>query len=173
MFIHISLILLSVSLSAISTSHLAPPSFSYPRSTALDYTNILIGNGGDEPNFTGGMIPSVSQPFGMTRWVAQTQVHYVSATPYNWTLDKVMGFVGTRQPAIWMGESAPISVCPGVGNVVVDFQKRGLKKNGSDEVVSVGYYSVELEDGHGGSVFVEQTASMHISISEFQHSEIS
>jgi len=68
-----------------------------------------------------------------------------------------------------MGESAPISICPGVGNVVVDFQKRGLKKSSGDgkrEVVSVGYYSVDLEDGHGGSVLVEQTASMHISISE-------
>jgi putative alpha-1,2-mannosidase len=144
----ISLVLLSLSLPTISTS-LPPPAFSHPRSTALDHTNLLIGNGGDEPNNGGGMIPSVSTPFGMTRWVAQTQVHYVSATPYNWTLDKVMGFVGTRQPAIWMGESAPISVCPGVGNVVVDFQKRGLMVNKTSsgekrEVVSVGYYSVEF-----------------------------
>lgn len=167
MVVHIiSLIVLSFSLPTISTSCLAPPQFSYPRSTALDYTNLLVGNGGDEPNFTGGMIPSVSPPFGMTRWVAQTQVHYVSATPYNWTLDKVMGFVGTRQPAIWMGESAPISVCPGVGSVVVDFQKRGMMIKRSDsgekrEVVSVGYYSVDLEDGHGGSVLVEQTASKY------------
>ena len=75
-----------------------------------------------------------------------------------------MGFVGTRQPAIWMGESAPISVSPGVGGVVVDFQKRGLTIKTDDdgekrEVVSIGYYSVELEDGHGGSILAEQTAS--------------
>jgi putative alpha-1,2-mannosidase len=160
----LSFILLTFSLPTISSSSLPPPAFSYPRSTALDYTNLLIGNGGDEPNFTGGMIPSVSPPFGMTRWVAQTQVHYVSAVPYNWTLDKVMGFVGTRQPAIWMGESAPISVCPGVGNVVMDFQERGLRIKRSSsgekrEIISVGYYSVDLEDGHGGSILVEQTAS--------------
>ena len=158
------IVLISLSLVTISTSILAPASFSVPQSRALNYTNLLIGNGGYDPNSSGGMIPSVSPPFGMTRWVAQTQVHYVSSTPYNWTLDKVMGFVGTRQPAIWMGESAPIIVCPGVGGVVVDFEQRGLVIARNDEgdkkeVITVGYYSVELEDGHGGSVFVEQTAS--------------
>jgi len=101
----------------------------------------------------------------MTRWVAQTQSHYVSATPFNWTLNRVMGVVGTRQPAIWMGESAPISVSAGVGpDVVVDFEKRGLevvRETGGEkeEVVSAGYYSVELDDGHGGRVKLEQTAS--------------
>lgn len=155
---------ISLSFPTISTSNLAPPFFSIPQSRALNYTNLLIGNGGYDPNSSGGMIPSVSPPFGMTRWVAQTQVHYVSTTPYNWTLDKVMGFVGTRQPAIWMGESAPITVCPGVGYVVVDFEQRGLvisrnDKGDKKEVITLGYYSVELEDGHGGIVFVEQTAS--------------
>jgi hypothetical protein len=71
----------------------------------------------------------------MTRWVAQTQVHYVSATPYNWTLDKVMGFVGTRQPAIWMGESAPISVCPGVGSIVVWNLDLLIMSQGSSPIV--------------------------------------
>lgn len=30
----------------------------------------MIGNGGDTPNGSGGMIPSVAPPFGMTRWVS-------------------------------------------------------------------------------------------------------
>ena len=101
----------------------------------------------------------------MTRWVAQSQVNYVSATPFNWTLNKVMGVTGTHQPAIWMGESGPISVSVGVGEeVVVDFEKRGLDViRGDDgqknEVVSVGYYNVLLDDAHGGSIMIEQTAS--------------
>ena len=142
-----------------------PPQFSIPQCTGLDFVNLLIGNGGDTPNGSGGMIPSTAPPFGMTRWVAQTQVNYVSATPFNWTLNKVMGVVGTHQPAIWMGESAPISVSVGVGeDVVVDFEKRGLDVlRGDDgqknEVVSVGYYNVLLDDGHGGSIMMEQTAS--------------
>ncbi|KAF8810757.1 hypothetical protein BYT27DRAFT_7336529 [Phlegmacium glaucopus] len=145
-----------------------PPQFSIPQSTGLDFVNLLIGNGGDTPNGSGGMIPSTAPPFGMTRWVAQTQVSYVSATPFNWTLNKVMGAVGTHQPAIWMGESAPISVSAGVGeDVVVDFEKRGLDVlRGDDgqkiEVVSVGYYNVLLDDGYGGSIMIEQTATSRV-----------
>ena len=30
----------------------------------------MLGNGGDTPNGSGGMIPSVAPPFGMTDWVA-------------------------------------------------------------------------------------------------------
>ena len=142
-----------------------PAQFSIPRSKGLDLVNLLIGNGGDSPNGSGGMIPSTAPPFGMTRWVAQSQVNYVSATPFNWTLNKVMGVTGTHQPAIWMGESGPISVSVGVGeDVVVDFEKRGLDVlRGDDrqknEVVSVGYYNVLLDDAHGGSIMIEQTAS--------------
>ncbi|KAF9480738.1 hypothetical protein BDN70DRAFT_893891 [Pholiota conissans] len=151
-----------------ATSTKPPPAFSFPPSAALDLVNLLIGNGGDTPNGSGGMIPSTAPPFAMTRWVAQTQVHYVSATPFNWTLDRVMGVVGTRQPAIWMGESAPISVSAGVGDeVIVEFEKRGLEVlRGSDgqkkEVVSVGYYTVDLDDGHGGTVKIEQTATSRV-----------
>ena len=142
-----------------------PAQFSIPQSKGLDFVNLLIGNGGDAPDGSGGMIPSTAPPFGMTRWVAQTQVNYVSAIPFNWTHDKVMGVIGTHQPAIWMGESGPISVSVGVGeDIVVDFDKRGLNVlRGDDgqkkEVVSVGYYNVLLDDAHGGSIMIEQTAS--------------
>ncbi|PPQ88893.1 hypothetical protein CVT25_009128 [Psilocybe cyanescens] len=156
-----------ISLIEATTTH-PPPGFAIPANAGLDLVNLLIGNGGDTPNGSGGMIPSTAPPFGMTRWVAQTQPHFVSATPYNWTLDKVMGVVGTRQPAIWMGESAPISVVPGVGpKVVVDFEKRGLDVlRGSDgekkEVISSGYYSVQLDDGYGGNITIEQTATSRV-----------
>ncbi|KAM6489357.1 hypothetical protein JOM56_015258, partial [Amanita muscaria] len=59
----------------------------------------MIGNGGDTPNGSGGMIPSTGPPFPMVRWVAQTDRNYVSKTPYNWTSKMIRGFQGTRQPA--------------------------------------------------------------------------
>ena len=138
-----------------------PAQFSIPQCRGLDFVNLLIGNGGDSPNGSGGMIPSTAPPFGMTRWVAQSQVNYVSATPFNWTINKIMGVIGTHQPAIWMGESGPITVSVGVGeDIVVDFEKRGLDVlRGKNEVVSVGYYNVRLDDAHGGSIMIEQTAS--------------
>ncbi|EDR07263.1 glycoside hydrolase family 92 protein [Laccaria bicolor S238N-H82] len=166
-----ALLLLLLAQKASPTEIHAPPPFNVPQSPALDHVNLLIGNGGDTPNGSGGMIPSTSPPFGMTRWVAQTQASYVSATPYNWTLNKVHGFVGTRQPAIWMGESGLVGVVPGVlpqgGEVKVGFDERALNivlddQGEKNEVVSVGYYSVVLDDGHGGTVLVEQSATSRV-----------
>ena len=167
-----------------------------PLMSAFSY----IGTTGTEPNKAGGMIPSVSPPFGMTRWVAQTQVSYVSATPYNasWALEggrdvghsglevnspltghvlqfntRVHGFIGTRQPAIWMGESGSVSIIPGVSHqespLKTSFEERGLTvvsskdpdqlDDGREEVVTPAYYSVLLEDSHDGHIQCEMSAS--------------
>ena len=103
----------------------------------------------------------------MVRWVAQTHRNFVSRTPYNWTSDTIHGFQGTRQPAIWMGESGPIAVIPGFvpnGNrdaIKMDFDQRGLKKVVGSEIITPAYYAVQLEDelGGGGTVLVEQSSS--------------
>ncbi|TFK34481.1 glycoside hydrolase family 92 protein [Crucibulum laeve] len=156
-----------------TTQFIPPPAFAVPESDAIDHVNLLIGNGGDTPNGSGGMIPSTAPPFGMTRWVAQTQVNYVSATPYNWTHNTIHGFQATRQPAIWMGESASIALVPGLvqggvpEKVKVDFEERGMKfktdgKEEKNEVITPAYYSVELDDGNGGTVKVEQTATSRV-----------
>ena len=39
----------------------------------LQFVNPRIGTYGVTPNGNGGMIPSVSPPFGMTRWTPQTR----------------------------------------------------------------------------------------------------
>ncbi|KAF8638772.1 hypothetical protein AX17_001967 [Amanita inopinata Kibby_2008] len=148
----------------------SPPNFSVPPSDAYDHVNPLIGNGGDTPNGSGGMIPSTAPPFAMTRWVAQTHRNFLSRTPYNWTANRIHGFQGTRQPAIWMGESGPIAVIPGfvaaakADEVKTGFEERGLKKVDGSEVITPGYYSIELEDdmGGAGTVLVEQTATSRV-----------
>ncbi|KAF9010151.1 glycoside hydrolase family 92 protein [Cyathus striatus] len=167
--------------SVASTSFKAPPAFAQPESENIDAVNLLIGNGGDTPNGSGGMIPSTAPPFAMTRWVAQTQVNYVSATPYNWTHDKIHGFQATRQPAIWMGESGPIAVVPGVAEnadpekIKVDFDERGLEfmrdENGErKEVITPAYYNVELDDGNRGKIFIEQSATSRVGHLRFKFS---
>jgi hypothetical protein len=35
-------------------------------------------------------------------------------SPYNWTVSTIRGFKGTKKPAIWMGESGPVVIVPGV-----------------------------------------------------------
>lgn len=108
------------------------------------------------------MIPSVAPPFGMTRWVAQTHENYVSRTPYNFSdSDSIHGFIGTRQPAIWMGESGSVVVVPGFGERVKGrFEERGLKKVDGSESFGVGLYEVELQADEG-EVKVEMSASTY------------
>ncbi len=71
----------------------------------LQYVNPKIGTYGITPNGNGGMIPSVSPPFGMTRWTPQTRENFISQCPYNDLDQYIHGFQATHQPAIWMGES--------------------------------------------------------------------
>ncbi|KIY66961.1 glycoside hydrolase family 92 protein [Cylindrobasidium torrendii FP15055 ss-10] len=128
-----------------------------------DLVNPLIGNTGPEPNYAGGMIPSVAPPFGMTRWVAQTHQNWVSKTPYNWTdSDYIHGFVGTHQPAIWMGESGLVAVVPGASDAAVNaiFEDRGLRK--AQEKFGASLYEVELLPENGGSINVEMTATSRV-----------
>ncbi|GLB33162.1 putative glycosyl hydrolase family 92 [Lyophyllum shimeji] len=136
-------------------------------SDAYDHVNLLIGNGGDTPNGSGGMIPSTAPPFAMTRWVAQTHENFVSRTPYNWTASSIHGFQGTRQPAIWMGESGPVIIVPGVtrsdqAKVKQRFEDRGLTMRKDTEKISPAYYSITLDDGLGGEVQVEQSATSRV-----------
>ena len=96
----------------------------------------FIGNGGDSPNGSGGMIPSTAPPFAMTRWVAQTRQNYVSVTPYNYTDTSIHGFQGTHQPAIWMGESGQAVVVPGAGTMQPAFEKRGMSFTHANEIAT-------------------------------------
>ena len=129
----------------------------------LNLVNPLIGNTGPSPNDCGGMIPSVSPPFGTTRWVAQTAENYVSKLPYNYSDSAyIHGFIGTRQPAIWMGESGSVVVAPGVGHIKPKFEDRGLPKVNETEKFGVGFYSVQLDAGDDSAIDVEMTASRFV-----------
>ena len=121
----------------------------------------MIGNGGITPDGSGGMIPSVAPPFGMTRWVAQTRLNYVSVTPYNHTDREIHGFQATHQPAIWMGESATFTVVPGTGEVKPRFEDRAMKFEKEDEYAGAAYYRVLMSDAEGRKVKAEMTASKY------------
>ncbi|KAH8107405.1 glycoside hydrolase family 92 protein [Phellopilus nigrolimitatus] len=140
----------------------AVPPLGTPASAAVDAVNPLLGNGGDTPNGSGGMVPAVAPPFGMTRWVAQTRANYVSVTPYNHTDRAIAGFQATHQPAIWMGESGPVTLVPGVGPVTPAFADRALAFDKRDERAGAALYTVEMDDAHGGRVKAEMTATSRV-----------
>ncbi|KAE8539215.1 hypothetical protein D1P53_004311 [Cryptococcus gattii VGV] len=137
--------------------------FVQPESQALGWVNVMLGNGGPEPNLSGGMVPAVSPPFGMTRWSPQTRKNYVSMCPYNQTDTKLHGFIATHQPAIWMGESGPVEISPGLGTTIVtDFDKRGLPFKREDEYASANYYRNLLDAGDNGEIQVEMSATSRV-----------
>lgn len=78
--------------------------------------------------------------------------------PYNQTDTRLHGFIGTHQPAVWMGESGPAQIFAGLGNVVTDFEKRGLDFDRADEYASANYYRNVLQAPHG-NIEVEMSAS--------------
>ncbi|KAI0365463.1 glycoside hydrolase family 92 protein [Pilatotrama ljubarskyi] len=155
----VALALLAVASTARLHRRDTPAAFSQPQSKAVDYVDPFIGNGGDSPNGSGGMIPSTAPPFAMTRWVAQTRQNYVSVTPYNYTDTSIHGFQGTHQPAIWMGESAQVVVAPGAGDIQSAFEKRGMAFDHRNEIAIASYYSVIMDAIEGGTIHAEQSAT--------------
>ncbi|THU99281.1 hypothetical protein K435DRAFT_964527 [Dendrothele bispora CBS 962.96] len=139
---------------------------------SLKYVNPLIGTTGPEPNLSGGMVASVAPPFASMRWVVQTQNSYVSQTPFNYSTEYaenglIYGFMGTRQPAIWMGESAWAGVVPGMtkdsqGVIRTKLEDRVLTRVPGSEVFGAGMYSVDLEIPGGGKIGVNMTATSRV-----------
>lgn len=111
----------------------------------LRYVDPLIGTYGVSPNANGGMIPSVSSPFGMTRWTPQTRENFISQVPYSDGDRVIHGFQATHQPAIWMGEAGQVVLTPGMGNVQPLFQNRGLSFRKADERSTPYVYEVLLD----------------------------
>ncbi|WVW84279.1 hypothetical protein I302_106309 [Kwoniella bestiolae CBS 10118] len=137
--------------------------FVQPQSEGCGWVNVNLGNGGSEPNLSGGMIPAVAPPFGMTRWTPQTRENYVSMCPYNQTDSKIHGLIGTHQPAIWMGESGPVEIHASLGEVITDFAQRGLSFKREDEYASPNYYRNLLDAGDvKGKVEIEMSASSRV-----------
>lgn len=111
----------------------------------LKYVNPLVGTYGTTPNGNGGMIPSVSPPFGMTRWTPQTRENFISQVPYGESDRLIHGFQATHQPAIWMGEAGQVVLTPGIGEVQPLFQNRGLQFQKRDETSTPYVYEVPLD----------------------------
>ena len=75
----------------------------------LGFVDPMIGTEGTGSEY-GGMVPMAGVPFGSMSLVPVTRTNGVSRTSFN-ALDKeLLGFVLTRQPAIWMGDWGPVRI---------------------------------------------------------------
>ncbi|MDR0505039.1 MAG: hypothetical protein LBG70_04445, partial [Bifidobacteriaceae bacterium] len=129
--------------------------------------NPLIGTTGAHATEYGGMVPQVTPPFAMTKWTPQTRENSVSRAAYHYNDTKIGGFLGSHQPAIWMGEWGQVSLMPGVGSVKPRFADRALPFSHADEVSTAALYSVTLNGGADGSIAVRMTGTSRAGYLEF------
>ena len=85
-----------------------------PASSPVGWVNTYIGTGGGDVDY-GGTMPLVTTPFGMTNWTAQTRQNRISVTSYAYEDTQISGFIGTHQPAIWMGDYGYVTLMPEIG----------------------------------------------------------
>ncbi len=122
----------------------------------------FIGTTGDSGTEYGGMIPSAAPPFAMTRWSPMTRTNYVSRLPYRLNDPKMTGFIGTHQPAIWMGDSGYVVGMPGVGTVKTAEEDRALPYSHGDETASPEKYTVNMHPTPGQTLRTELTGTSRI-----------
>jgi predicted alpha-1,2-mannosidase len=129
----------------------------------IDEVNPMIGTTGPSVYDYGGMIPGVAVPFGMTHWTAMTRENKISACPYNYKDATIRGFLGTHQPAIWMGDYGYVSLMPLAGALSTSGR---LPYRHQDEVSAPNYYAVKMDDA-GRPLKAELTATTRAGFLKF------
>ncbi|MBV8833576.1 MAG: GH92 family glycosyl hydrolase [Acidobacteriaceae bacterium] len=133
----------------------------------VSYVNPLIGTQKSAIGY-GGTMPFVTAPFGMTDWTPQTRQNKISITSYNYDDGAISGFIGTHQPAIWMGDYGYVTLMPQVGSLRTSPENRKLPFAHMNESASPDYYAVALSIGENGMIRAEMTASERCAIFRFR-----
>lgn len=137
----------------------------------VQYVNPYIGTGtnsNEGPTEYGNTMPYVKPPFGMTTWVAQTRQSSIGSTSYAYEDTNISGFIGTHQPAIWMGDYGYVTLMPEVGSIQTTPSARQLPFTHSGETVTPYYYSVTMNPGPS-QIIGELTSTDHCAIMRFTY----
>jgi predicted alpha-1,2-mannosidase len=124
----------------------------------VDWVNLYIGTGSGQIGY-GGTMPFVTPPFGMTDWTPQTRQNKVSGVSYKYEDTAISGFIGTHQPAIWMGDYGYVTLMPEIDDLKTSPEDRRLPFTHADEVVHPDYYSVWMNAGGSHKIRTEMTAT--------------
>jgi predicted alpha-1,2-mannosidase len=133
----------------------------------LASVNPLIGTQKSRIGY-GGTMPFVSPPFAMTNWTPQTRQNKISITSYEYDDTTISGFIGTHQPAIWMGDYGYITLMPQTGELRTTPEARRLPFSHSDETAAPDYYAVSLRTAEGARIRAEMTATERCALFRFR-----
>src|ERR1700736_3737742 len=136
----------------------------------VEWVNTFIGTGGSGrgPEY-GGTMPLVTTPFGMTNWTPQTRQNRISVSSYAYEDGAISGFIGTHQPAIWMGDYGYVTLMPETGNINPTVEYRRLPFAHGDEVSTPYYYSVKMGADAAHRIDAEMTATDHAGYLRFTY----
>jgi predicted alpha-1,2-mannosidase len=123
-----------------------------------DWVNLYIGTGSGPIGY-GGTMPFVTPPFGMTDWTPQTRQNKLSVVSYKYEDTNISGFIGTHQPAIWMGDYGYVTLMPEVDGLKTSPEDRKLPFSHTNEIVRPDYYSVWMNAGSSRRIRTEMTAT--------------
>jgi predicted alpha-1,2-mannosidase len=132
----------------------------------ISYVNPLIGTQRSAIGY-GGTMPFVEPPFAMTSWTPQTRQNKISVTSYNYDDTTISGFIGTHQPAIWMGDYGYITLMPQTGPLRTTPEARRMRYRHSEETASPSYYAVSLDAGSPEAIHAEMTATERCAMFRF------
>lgn len=132
----------------------------------VDWVNTYIGSG-DGPIGYGGAMPFVTVPFGMTNWTAKTRPMARPGTSYNYADSTIEGFIGTHQPATWMGDYGYVTLMPEVDGVKTAAADRRLAFSHASEKTTPYLYSVTMDAGQGRALETLITATDHCARFQF------
>ncbi|WP_263356987.1 GH92 family glycosyl hydrolase [Acidicapsa ligni] len=132
----------------------------------VDKVNLYIGTGSGKIGY-GGTMPFVTPPFGMINWAAQTRQNKLSGVSYKYEDTTISGFMGTHQPAIWMGDYGYVTLMPETGKLRTTPEDRKLPFTHSDEIAHPDYYSVVMDAASSQKIRTEMTATERCSYMRF------
>lgn len=126
-------------------------------------SGLKYGNGSEQ---NAQVIPAVTVPFGMTNWTPQTKnTEKKCISPYYYRDSIITGFRGSH----WLSGSCTqdygsFTIMPISGKLICNPAKRGSRFHHQNEIASVDYYQVGLEDYN---ITAEMSASTRCGIFRF------
>src|SRR5580698_6549992 len=132
----------------------------------VEWVNLYIGTGSGPIGY-GRTMPFVTPPFGRTSWTPQTRQNRQGGNSYKYQDTAISGFMGTHQPALWMGDYGYVTLMPEVDSLKTMPDERKLPFSHSDEVVRPDYYSVAMDAGNSRRIRTEMTATTRCSYLRF------
>ena len=132
----------------------------------IQWVSPTIGSGAGAIGY-GGTMPFVTPPFGMTDWTPQTRQNRLSVVSYNYADQSISGFMGTHQPAIWMGDYGYVTLMPEVGEVKLTPESRALPFSHATEHTSPDLYTAALDAGAGRTIHTAMTATERCAYMQF------